>query len=234
MKSSVALTEHRRQRGPRHWGGRWTGSRLVSCSWLTSCWCFEMGYWQERWDETACVLVDVPARHAQRRPSAQGEGKRRERRPTRIHGGWEMHTRRDGWLGGKQTNRKLPLYKQPKLSLQCWTHSKLAIWFFTGYVLLINDFISFTILVSLLNSFCKEDKNWGPSSSFSPPESTWLGLKARSSPFWPSLPWIAALLWPHPHLWALSPPCGFSRDDSLVCKTSRTNFKVEQTAVPWL
>ena len=30
---------------------------------------------------------------------------------------------------------------------------------------------------------------------------------------------LAAPPWPPPHLWALSPPCGFSRDDSLVCKT---------------
>ena len=85
-----------------------------------------MGYWQELWDETACVLVDVPARHVQRKPSAQGKGKRRERRPAGIHVGWEMNTHRDDWLGGKKTPRKLPLYKQPKLSLQCWTHSKLA------------------------------------------------------------------------------------------------------------
>ena len=158
--------------------------------------------------------------HVQRRPSTQGKDKRRERMPVGIHVGWEMHTHRDDWLGGKKkTTGNCPYIN----NLSCPYSAKLTpswpTWFFTGSMLLINDFISFTILVSLLNSFFKEDKNWGPSSGFSPPGSTCLGLKARLSPFWSSRHWFAALLWPHPHLWVLGPPCGFSRDDSLVCKT---------------
>ena len=147
-----------------------------------------MGYWQELWDETACVLVDVPARHVQRRPSAQGKGKRREKRPAGIHVGSVMHTHRDDWLGGKKKKTENCPYIN---NLSCPYSAELTpswpIWFFTGSMLLVNDFISFTILVSLLNSFFKEHKNWGPSSSFSAPESSWLGLKARWSPFWPSL-----------------------------------------------
>ena len=84
--------------------------------------------------------------------------------------------------------RKRPLGKQPKPPLLGVMHSKFictlfhmyfffspqvlcflyTYFVFSTHTLLLTDaFIFFTTLVSLLNSFFKEDKNWGPSSSFS-------------------------------------------------------------------
>ena len=108
--------------------------------------------------------------------------------PTGSHLGWQMHAHTrakpgDDWLGKNPEN--CPLYKQPKPSLLRAAHSKLTcvlfhmyFVFFHTYVassthslLLINAFIIFITLVSLLNSFFKEDQSLSSSFSFSPPES---------------------------------------------------------------
>ena len=74
-----------------------------------------------------------------------------------------------------ETNPENAPDRQPKLPLLGATHPELIsvlfhmyFFFSTCTLLLINTFIFFTMLVSWLNFFFSEDKNQGPSSSFSP------------------------------------------------------------------
>ena len=107
-----------------------------------------------------------------------GEGWKDEEDTCWNPSGWEMHghTRTkygDDWLG-KQNKWKLPPYKPPKLPLLGYSpwgclcaFAHLYCYFFHTN----NAFHFFTILVSLLNSFFKEDKNRASSISFSSWES---------------------------------------------------------------
>ena len=70
---------------------------------------------------------------------------------------------------GHRQSRRLPPYKQPKPPPFHATHSELTPVFFHIYFASNKRFIYFTISVSLLNSFFKEDKEQGPASSHHTP-----------------------------------------------------------------